>query len=125
MKHLKKGRKFGRVSDQRKALIRNLIKFFFENNGRLTTTLHKAKELRPRVEKIITRAKNNSDSVAAKRQVYKIVNNHQLVKKIFDEIAPPFKERKGGYTRIYKLGKRSGDAAEMALITLLEEDIQK
>jgi large subunit ribosomal protein L17 len=125
MKHLRKGRKFGRVSDQRKALIKNLIKSFFINDGRITTTLPKAKEIRPRIEKIITRAKNNTDSVAAKRQIYKIVNNHKLVKKIFEDVAPAFKERKGGYTRIYKLGKRAGDAAEMGLITLLQEDINK
>ncbi len=124
MKHLVKGRKFGRPADQKKALFRNLMKTFFTNNGRVKTTLAKAKELRPMIEKIITRA-IKKNTVASRREVYKLIDNHNLVKKIFEEIAPNFKDRNGGYSRIYKIGKRKGDAAEMALITLLEEDMEK
>jgi len=121
MKHLKKNRQFGRPAGHRRLLLRNLIKYFFLNNGRLKTTLAKAKEIRPKIEKIITRAKKDN-SVSAKREVFKIINNHKIIKKIFDEIAPKYVNRKGGYTRIYKLGFRSGDAAQIALITLVEEE---
>ena len=123
MKHLVKGRRFGRPADQRKALLRNLMKSFFTNNGKIKTTLARAKELRPKIEKVITRAKKN-DTVAGRREVYKVISSHKLVKKIFEEIAPKFMERNGGYSRIYKLGKRKGDAAEMAMLTLLEEDMK-
>lgn len=124
MKHLRKGRQFGRPSKQRKALLKNLIKSFFINDGKLKTTVARAKELRPQIEKIITKAKKNN-TLAAKREIYKIVSNHKIVKRIFEEFAPKFVNRNGGYTRIYKLGFRSGDAADTALITLLEEDMAK
>ena len=113
MKHLKKHRKFGRETGQRKALIRalshNLIVY-----KKIKTTEAKAKELRPYIEKIITKAKN--DTSESRRLVFKKNPNKEDVKKIFTDISPKYRKRKGGYTRIIKLPPRKGDKAKMAII---------
>ena len=117
MRHRVSGRKLGRTTSHRRAMFRNQLASFIEHE-RIRTTLHKAKELRPLAEKMITRGKQ--DTLHARRQVRRWVDDRSLVKKLFDEIAPRFAERPGGYTRIIKLGPRLGDAAEMAILELVE-----
>jgi large subunit ribosomal protein L17 len=116
MKHLKRGRKFGRKRKVRRGLIRSLLNNFIKS-GKITTTEARAKEIRPLIEKIITTAKK--DTISNRRLLNKTLTPGQI-KKIFSEIAPRYKERKGGYIRIVKLGKRkSGDASSMAIIELV------
>ena len=117
MRHLKRGRKFGRERKLRRSLIRSLLNNFIKAE-KITTTEAKAKEIRPLVEKLITRAKK--DTVSNRRLVAKTLAPAQ-VKKLFGEIAPRYAERKGGYTRIIKLGRRKiGDAGLMAVIELIK-----
>ena len=118
MRHAVRGRKLGRTTAHRRALFRNQLASLFEHE-RITTTLQKAKELRPIAEKMVTQGKR--DTLHARRQVQRWVSRH-LVQKIFDDIAPRFADRPGGYTRILKLGPRKGDGAEMALIELVDYD---
>lgn len=118
MRHNMHGRKLGRTTAHRKAMFRNQLSSFVEWE-RIKTTLHKAKELRPLAEKMITQGKRGS--VHARRQVRRWIPDRRLVRKLFDDIAPRFAERPGGYTRIVKLGPRLGDGAEMALLELVEE----
>jgi large subunit ribosomal protein L17 len=118
MRHRVSGRKLGRTSSHRRAMFRNQLASFIEHE-RIRTTLHKAKELRPLAEKMITQGKR--DSLHARRLVRRWVDDRSLIKKLFDEIAPRFAERPGGYTRIIKLGPRLGDAAEMAILELVEK----
>ena len=113
MKHLKKNRKFGRKKGVRKALIRSLSRSLIIYK-KIKTTEAKAKELRPIIEKIITKAKDNA--IENQRLVFKKIPDKKIVKKIFGEIAPQYKERKGGYTRIIKLPPRKNDKAKMAII---------
>lgn len=116
MKHLQRRRKFGRKRKLRRSLIRSLLNNFIKSE-KITTTEAKAKEMHPLVEKIITAAKK--DNISSRRLLVKTVEPKQ-VKKIFGEIAPRYKERKGGYTRIIKLGRRKkGDASPMAIIELI------
>jgi large subunit ribosomal protein L17 len=117
MRHALRGRKLGRTSSQREALFRNQIQSLMENE-RIVTTLPKAKELRPIAEKVITHGKHGT--VHDRRWVLRWVLSRDLVKKVFDEIAPRFRERAGGYLRIVKLGPRQGDGAEMAVLELVE-----
>ena len=109
-------RKLGRTSDQRKAMLRAMVTFLLEN-GRIGTTVTRAKEVRSMTEKMITTAKVND--LHSKRQVLAYVTKEDVVKKLFDEIAPKYADVKGGYTRIVKIGPRRGDAAEMAIIELV------
>ena len=109
-------RKLGRTSDQRKAMLRAMVTYLLEN-GKIETTVTRAKEVRSVAEKMITLAKN--DTLHAKRQVYSYVTKEAVAKKLCDEIAPSYNERSGGYTRIIKIGPRRGDAAEMAIIELV------
>ena len=109
-------RKLGRTSDQRKAMLRAMVTFLLEN-GKIETTATRAKEVRAMTEKYITIAKENT--LHNKRQVMAFVTKEDVVKKLFDEIAPSYADRKGGYTRIIKIGPRRGDAAEMAIIELV------
>lgn len=114
MRHNKAGRKFGRNPAHRKAMLRNLAKALL-TNGRITTTEAKAKSLRTYVEPLITLALKND--VHSRRQAYRILNSHQLVNRLFDEIGPCFEGGGGGYTRIVKMSKaRRGDSAKMAII---------
>ncbi|RPH57552.1 50S ribosomal protein L17 [bacterium] len=117
MRHAVKGRKLGRTSSHREALFRNQLQSLVLNE-RIVTTLPKAKELRPIAEKVITRGKHGS--LHDRRWVLAWVLRRELVKKVFDEIAPRFQERPGGYLRIVKLGPRQGDGAEMAVLELVE-----
>ena len=108
-------RKLGRTSDHRKAMLRAMVTFLLEN-GRIETTVTRAKEVRSMAEKMITIAKTND--LHSKRQVFAYVTKEDVVKKLFDEIAPKYADVNGGYTRIVKIGPRRGDAAEMAVIEL-------
>ncbi|MCB0319873.1 MAG: 50S ribosomal protein L17 [Bdellovibrionales bacterium] len=118
MRHGKAFRKFGRNSSQRKALFRNLANSLFRHE-RVETTLAKAKDLRRVSEKLITLAKE--DTVHRRRQAYGYLPNKEVVHKLFAEIGPKFKERPGGYTRVVKTRSRVGDAADMAIIELVQE----
>jgi len=109
-------RKLGRATDHRIAMLRGLVTFLFEN-GKIETTVTRAKEVRAVAEKYITIAKTND--LNSKRQVMAFVTKEDVVKKLFEEIAPKYSDRNGGYTRITKIGPRRGDAAEMAIIELL------
>lgn len=117
MRHHKKGRIFGLVGKQRTALVRGLARNLFMN-GAIVTTVAKAKEVRPFAERLITKGK--IDSVATRRLISSELGNaDDATKKVVDEIAPKYKERAGGYTRIVKLGKIGARAAESARIELV------
>ena len=109
-------RKLGRASDHRKAMLRGMVTYLLEN-GRLETTVTRAKEVRSVAEKMITLSKN--DTLSAKRQVLAYITKEDVAKKLFDEIAPKYKDVNGGYCRIIKTGPRRGDAAEMCIIELV------
>lgn len=119
MRHRKSGRKLGRNPSHRKALLRNMAKALL-SNGRITTTEAKAKTLRGVVEPLITLALKND--LHARRQAYQVLGDHQLVKRLFDEIGPVFAGGGGGYTRVVKLAlARKGDAAPLAIIELTKK----
>lgn len=120
MRHSVRGRKLGRTTAHRRAMFRNQLASLVENE-RIITTLPKAKELRPIFEKCITKGK--SGTVHARRQVRRWLVNRIHVKKLFDDIAPRFAERNGGYTRVIKLGPRKGDNAEMAILELVDYEL--
>lgn len=123
MRHAKAGRKFKRSPSHRRMMLRNLATSLFEH-GRIETTLAKAKELQPFAEKLITLAKDGWN-LNNFRRVLAVVTKKDVAFALFKEIGPRFKERSGGYTRIYKLAKvRQGDAAPMAVISLLGENEQ-
>ena len=109
-------RKLGRATDCRRAMLRAMVTYLLEN-GKIETTVTRAKEVRAMAEKMITGAKNSD--LHSKRQVFAFVTKEAVAKKLFDEIAPKYAERNGGYTRIIKIGPRRGDAAEMAIIELV------
>ena len=112
-------RKLGRTSDHRMAMLRGLTTYLLEH-GRIETTVTRAKELRSLAEKMITIAKE--PTLANKRRVLAFVTKEDVVKKLFDEIAPQYAGRPGGYTRIIRTGPRRGDAAEMCIIELVQEE---
>lgn len=124
MRHRNANKKLGRRVAHRKAMFRNQIISLFEHS-RIVTTEPKAKETRKIAEKLITIAKGKTEDRVAnynlKRQAYSILNDNGMVDKLFNEIGPLYKERNGGYTRIYKLGNRAGDAASMALLELVKD----
>ena len=125
MRHHVSGYKLSRSKDQRKALRRILIKQLFEHN-RIQTTQAKAKAIRGDAEKLITLAKNSAkgsdiDKVNARRLAAAELNDAAIVKKLFDDVAPRFENRSGGYTRMIKLGQRTGDSADMVVLELTEE----
>ena len=109
-------RKLGRTSDSRKAMLRAMVTYLCDN-GKIETTVTRAKEVRAMTEKMITLGKR--DDLHAKRQVYSFITKETVAKKVIDEIGPKYADRDGGYTRIIKTGMRSGDAAEMAIIELV------
>ena len=109
-------RKLGRTTDHRKAMLRAMVTYLLEN-GKIETTVTRAKEVRSMAEKMITLGKTND--LHSKRQVLAYVTKEDVVKKLFDEISPKYTERNGGYTKIVKIGPRRGDAAEMAIIQLV------
>ena len=112
MKHLKKGRKFGRKRDQRKALLKSLARSLVLHE-KIKTTQAKAKELRPFIEKLVTRARKGD--LNAHRYIARIFNDKPR-KKLINQIAKRYDKRAGGYTRIIKLGPRKSDTAQMAII---------
>ena len=125
MRHRKSGKKLGRKKDQRRALRKNLIKQLFEHE-RIRTTRAKAQAVRGQAERLITLAKRgnaagNENMVHARRLAAARISDTTIVKKLFDDIAPRFENRPGGYTRIIKLGPRRSDSAEMVLLELIED----
>ena len=110
-------RKLGRTSAHRKAMLRGMVTYLLEN-GQIETTLTRAKEVRSITEKMITLGKTNT--LASRRAALAVVTKEDVVKKLFDQIAPKYSDRNGGYTSIYKLGPRRGDVAEMAVIKLVD-----
>jgi large subunit ribosomal protein L17 len=123
MRHRIAGRILGREAGHRKALFRNLVRELYLH-GRITTTEAKARAIRGEAEKMITRAKrgiaDGGNRVHAQRLLVAYLNDKTVAKKVFDEIAPRYATRPGGYTRMIKIGKRLGDAADMAVLELVE-----
>ena len=109
-------RKLGRPTDHRQAMLRGLVTYLLEN-GKIETTVTRAKEVRAMAERMITLGKN--DTLHSRRQVLSYVTKEDVTKKLFDEIAPKYADKNGGYTRIIKTGPRRGDAAEMRIIELV------
>ena len=117
MRHNFRKKKLGRTSSHRRALFRNQLASLIEHE-RITTTLAKAKALRPVAEKLVTQGRR--DTVHARRLVRRWVSDRRLVKRLFDEVAPRFTDRPGGYLRIVKLGPRHGDGAETAVLEFVD-----
>src|SRR5215831_19641216 len=117
MQHNRAGRKLRRTTAHRLAMFSNQLDSLM-NHERIQTTLTKAKELRPLAERLITRAK--TDTVVARRHVARWIPDRTTVKRVFETIAPRFVDRPGGYTRILRLGARRGDAAEAAILELVD-----
>src|SRR5215469_10100903 len=113
MRHLNSGRKLNRTASHRKALFRNMVLSLIRH-GRILTTDAKAKELRRYADKMVTLGKQGD--LAARRLAFAFMQSRDAVKKLFDEIAPRFKERNGGYTRVVKFGFRRGDAAPLSIV---------
>jgi large subunit ribosomal protein L17 len=118
MRHRVAHRKLGRETPHRIALLRNLAVALFERE-RIRTTLMKAKELRPFAEKLITLARREDDRLHARRLAARDIKEPAVLKKLFDDLGARFAARKGGYTRILRLGPRQGDNAEMAIVELI------
>ena len=119
MRHNVRGRKLGRTTAHRTAMFRNQIASLMDHEG-IVTTLPKAKELRPIAEKIITQSR--IDSVHSRRRVRRWLTDLDLIKKLFEEIAPRYQDRPGGYLRITRLGPRKGDGAELARLEFVGSD---
>ena len=109
-------RKLGRPTDHRQAMLRGLVTYLLEN-GRIETTVTRAKEVRAMADRMITLGKENT--LHSRRQALAYVTKEDVVRKLFDEIAPKYEDKNGGYTRIIKTGPRRGDAAEMCIIELV------
>lgn len=109
-------RKLGKTTDQRKAMLRQQVTDFLDK-GRMETTITRAKEIAPLAEKMITLGK--AKDLASYRQALEFITREDVAKKVFDEVAPKYAERNGGYTRITRIGERRGDAAEIAVIELV------
>ena len=110
-------RKLGKRTDQRKAMLRAMVTYLLEN-GQIKTTITRAKEVAPLAEKMITLAKQND--LAAYRQALGFITKEDVAKKLFQELGPKYAGRNGGYTRVVRIGPRRGDAAEMAVISLVD-----
>ena len=115
-------RKLGRPTAHRRAMLRGMVTLLLEN-GQIETTLTRAKEVRSMAEKMITLGKKNT--LASRRAALAYITKEDVVTKLFNEIAPNYAKRNGGYTRILKLGTRRGDAAEMAIVALVEADVNE
>jgi large subunit ribosomal protein L17 len=120
MRHRESGRKLNRNSSHRKAMFRNMAASLMEHEA-IKTTLPKAKELRRVAEPLITMAK--SDSVSNRRLAFARLRDREMVTKLFNEIGPRYKERPGGYLRILKCGVRTGDKAQMAIVSLVDRPV--
>ena len=112
-------RKLGRTTAHRKAMLRGMVTLLLEN-GQIETTLTRAKEVRSMAEKMITLGKKNT--LASRRAALAYITKEDVVSKLFNQIAPTYENRNGGYTQIFKLGARRGDAAEMAIVKLIKEE---
>lgn len=119
MRHNKSGRRLGRNSSHRSAMMRNMVTSLIMHE-KITTTDARAKELRKIAEKMITLGKRGD--LHARRQALAVMRERKAVAKLFDMVAPRYKERPGGYTRIFKVGSRLGDNAPMAIVELVEEE---
>lgn len=117
MRHLKKGRRLGRTASQKKALLKSLATSLFKH-GKITTSVAKSKELIPYAERLISKAKEGT--VHARREVFSIIRDKIVTKRLFDEISLRFRERRGGYIRMMRKGPRHGDGCEMAVVELVE-----
>lgn len=117
MRHHKKGRKLNRTAEHRSMMLRNMATSLFKH-GRIETTVAKAKELRQYAEPLITKAKRGD--LHARRTVARKIHDDAALSRLFDELGPRYAERAGGYTRVIKVGHRSGDAADLAIIELVE-----
>ena len=117
LRHKISGRQFGRASGPRRAMFRIMVTDLLRH-GQIKTTVAKAKAIRPLTEKMVSLGKGGT--LHDRRQAAAFITDKSVVKAVFDEIAPRFEERNGGYTRITRLGVRTGDAAEMALIELID-----
>ena len=122
MRHRVQGRKLGRTTAHRKALFRNQLTSLFTHE-RIVTTVAKAKELQPQAERMVTLARTGS--LADRRLILRTVPNKEIVRRLFDDIAPRFVDRPGGYTRIMRLGRRRGDNAELAIIEFVDYEPKK
>lgn len=122
MRHRVQGRKLGRTTAHRKALFRNQLTSLFTHE-RIVTTVAKAKELQPQAERMVTLARTGS--LADRRLILRTVPNKEIVRRLFDDIAPRFVDRPGGYTRIMRLGRRRGDGAELAIIEFVDYEPKK
>lgn len=109
-------RKLGRPTAHRMAMLKGMVTLLLEN-GSIETTVTRAKEVRSLTDKMITLGKKNT--LASRRAALSFITKEDVVKKLFDEIAPTYMERNGGYTAVYKIGSRRGDAAEMAIVKLV------
>ena len=120
MRHNKSGKRLGRNSSHRAAMLRNMVTSLIEHE-KITTTDIRAKELRKVAERMITLGKRGD--LHARRQALQVIRDGKIVAKLFDLVAPRYKERQGGYTRILKLGMRAGDKASLSIIELVEEEL--
>ena len=109
-------RKLGKTTDQLRVMLRQQVTYFLDN-GKMETTITRAKEIAPLAEKMITLGKK--DTLATRRQALAFITREDVVTKVFKELAPKYSERNGGYTRITRIGVRRGDAAEMAIVELV------
>ena len=121
MRHNRKSRRFGRSRAERFAMLENLVTSLIKHQE-IKTTLQKAKEAKRLADRVISLGKK--DSLASRRQVFSYLQDHELTSKIFKEVAPRFKSRNGGYTRILQLQRRKGDGAQLALLELTEKEIK-
>jgi large subunit ribosomal protein L17 len=121
MRHLKSGRRLNRTSAHRTSMFANMACALIKHE-QITTTLPKAKELRPVVEKLVTAAKNGKGSLAARRLALSRIKDAAMVTKLFDVLGPRYASRSGGYLRVLKAGFRYGDHAAMAVIEFIERD---
>ncbi len=122
MRHLNTGRRLNRTSAHRQAMFANMANALIKHE-QITTTLPKAKELRPIVEKLVTRAKTAKGSLHSRRLILSQIKDEDSVKKLFDVLGPRYAARKGGYTRVMKAGNRFGDNAAMAVIEFIDRDV--
>lgn len=120
MRHRKSTVKLNRTASHRKAMLNNLVASLFEKNVVVTTTA-KAKEAKKLAEKYITIAKKGNENINARRLVAKDLHSKVIIRKLFTEIAPLYKDRKGGYTRVIRVGNRKGDGGSVSILELVEK----
>jgi large subunit ribosomal protein L17 len=123
MRHLNSGRKLSRTSSHRTAMFANMACALIKHE-QITTTLPKAKDLRPVVERLVTKAKNGKSSLHARRLAMSEIKDKAMVTKLFDVIGPRYAQRPGGYLRVLKAGNRFGDNAPMAVIEFVDRDVE-